>query len=49
MPAPDKLNAGKLREAEASLESALASQDQRLQPAHSTTLDLSGSGRGLKN
>jgi tetratricopeptide (TPR) repeat protein len=28
-----QLNAGKLREAEASLESALASQDQRLQPA----------------
>jgi hypothetical protein len=43
-----QLNGGKLREAEASLESALASQDQRLQPPALYNLGLVRFGQGAE-
>jgi len=43
-----QLRAGKLREAEASLESALASQDQRLQPPALYNLGLIRFGQGVE-
>jgi Tfp pilus assembly protein PilF len=43
-----QLHAGKLREAEASLESALASQDQRLQPPALYNLGLVRFRQGIE-
>jgi len=43
-----QLGAGKLREAEASLETALASQNQRLQPAALYNLGLVRFGQGVE-
>src|SRR5208282_5668800 len=43
-----QLNAGKLREAEASLETALASQDQRLQPPALYNLGIVRFGQGAE-